>query len=358
RVYHSAVVDSWRERDRELRRLGCDIRLVSSLRWNEGGRDVLLDAGADDFVVGARTVGRHPYTFLYDPRPIVRELRGSTFDVIDVHEEPASLAALEVRILARLFQRGRPIVFYGAQNIAKRFPPPFRWIERGSLRRASGAHCCNREAGEIFRAKGLRGRVHTIGLGVDVDQFAQSRATADNERFRVGYFGRLDAHKGVDVLIRAIASTDVELVVHGAGPMEAELRELAVCSGAGDRIRFVGYVDHGQLPQRYREVDVVAVPSLRTARWVEQFGRVAVEAMAAGVPVLASDDGALRDVVAGAGVLVRPGDVAAWRDAIVELADNSDARIQLRAAGFARAQRYRWCEIARQQLDLYREVTA
>ena len=126
RIYHSAVVTAWRQRDRELRALGCDVRLISSRRWNEGGRIVDLDCAEDQFVVGARTFGRHPYGFCYDPRPIVRELRTQRFDVIDVHEEPASLAALELRLLVRLFQPRVPMVFYGAQNIPKRFPVPFR----------------------------------------------------------------------------------------------------------------------------------------------------------------------------------------------------------------------------------------
>ena len=146
RVYHSGVVTGWRERDRQLRDVGCDVRLVSPRRWNEGGRDVELERGDDDFVVACRTWGRHPYGFVYNPLPIAREIRTRNFDVIDVHEEPASLAALELRIIARMFAPSTPLVFYGAQNIEKRYPFPFRWIERGSLRRAAGAHCCNAEA--------------------------------------------------------------------------------------------------------------------------------------------------------------------------------------------------------------------
>src|SRR4029079_10921457 len=108
-------------------------------------------------------------------------------------------------------------------------------------------------------------------------------------------------------LIKAIASIpEVELIVHGDGSTVDELRELTTRLGCRERVRFVGFVDHDRLPARYRDVDIVAVPSLRTTRWVEQFGRVAVEAMACGVPVVASDDGALREVVGGAGLLVAP----------------------------------------------------
>jgi glycosyltransferase involved in cell wall biosynthesis len=359
RVYHSAVVTAWRERDRQLRALGCDVTLVSPRRWNEGGRVVALDARDDRFVVPARTVGHHPYRFAYNPIPVIRALRREHFDVIDVHEEPASLAAFEVFVLARLFQPGVPVVFYGAQNIAKRFPPPFRWTERYVLRRAAGAHCCNSDAGEIFRQKGLGGHVRTIGLGVDIERFNGADASPTESPLRVGYFGRLERHKGVHVLIDAIAQLpDVALVLHGDGPargdLERRVRELALT----ERVTFAGHVDHDLLPSRYRAVDIVAVPSLRTSRWVEQFGRVAVEAMACGVPVIASDDGALRDVVGGAGLLVRPGDVAAWRDAIGELGAHPARRSALAAAGRARAARYRWSAIADQQIELYRAVAA
>src|SRR5699024_8858578 len=68
------------------------------------------------------------------------------------------------------------------------------------------------------------------------------------------------------------------------------------------------------------QLDVLVVPSLPTPGWVEQFGRVAVEAMASGVPVIASRSGALPDVVSGAGLLVEPADAQALRQALAEAA--------------------------------------
>jgi glycosyltransferase involved in cell wall biosynthesis len=361
RIYHSAVVASWRRRDLELIALGVQEQLVSPHRWNEGGRDVVLDAQGDDFLVRARTFGRHPYVFAYDPRPIWRALRRGRFDVIDVHEEPASLAAWEVRVVARLAgHRRTPITFYGAQNIEKRFPPPFRWIERSSLRRAAGAHVCNREAGEIFRRKGFRGVVRVIGLGVDVDRFAPLQPhREEHHAFTVGYVGRLEAHKGVGVLLDAIAPlSDVHVSVFGDGPEADALRQRAQRLGLAARVRFHGFTPAAELPDAYRTVDVVAVPSQETSAWVEQFGRVAVEAMASGVPVIASDSGSLPEVVGDAGILLPPTDIGAWTAAIATLRDDPERRAQLGERGRTRATAYSWPAIARAHLDFYEDVIA
>ena len=121
RVSHSAVVDSWRERERVLRRRGHRVDLVSAARWTEGGQEVPLVARPGEDVVGARTLGRHPAVFVYDPRPLWRAL-GRPVDVIDVHEEPFALATAEILLLRWLRRQPAPYVLYTAQNIDKRYP--------------------------------------------------------------------------------------------------------------------------------------------------------------------------------------------------------------------------------------------
>ncbi len=111
-----------------------------------------------------------------------------------------------------------------------------------------------------------------------------------------------------------------------------------------------------QLPELYRSFDVVIVPSLSTPGWTEQFCRVAVEAMASGVPVIASDSGALPEVVGDAGLLVPPGDPAALRGALNVLASDPDRRIELGRRGRTRSGRFAWETIAKEQLDFYAEV--
>ncbi len=358
-MYHSAVVGAWRERDRRLRAAGHDVTLVSPQRWNEGGSVVTLDPGDDTFVVPARTLGRHPYVFVYDPRPIWRALRSGPVDILDIHEEPASLAAAELLILRTLAGRRRAkVIFYGAQNIEKRFPLPFRWIERAALKAAAGAYCCNRAAADIFRAKGFNGAVSVIGLGVDIERFAPRVGDRVDGPFRIGYVGRLEQRKGVQVVLEALAElpATVELDLHGSGPYEAELRRIVDQRGLSDRVRFKGFCHYEQLPDTYRGFDTLVVPSQTTETWVEQFGRVAVEAMASGVPVIASNSGSLPEVLAGAGIIVPEADVSSWARAIGSLAAHSDDARRLSAAGVTRARAYCWSAVAADHGALYEQV--
>jgi len=355
RVAHHGVVSAWRERERALRALGADVRLVSAKRWNEGGRDVALDPGADGFVRGAATLGRHPNAFVYAPRPIWRMLSGAV-DLIDLHEEPVALATAEVLLLRFLRGTKAPYLLYSAQNIDKRYPVPFRWLERAALRGAAGAYVCNREAGEILRRKGLRGPARYIPLGVDTSRFSPGDASSPSAQPVVAYVGRLEPYKGVDTLLRAAVSRpDWRVELTGDGPQRADLEALAAELGIVDRVRFLGFAQGEELADRYRRADVVAVPSIPWPGWLEQFCRVAVEAMASGVPVVASRSGAIPDVVADAGILVPPGDPDALREALDEALQPARWKA-LRDAGLRRSREFTWERVAEQLLALYREV--
>ena len=91
--------------------------------------------------------------------------------MIDIHEEPFALATAEILLLRRLRRNRAPVVLYTAQNLDKRYPIPFRWLERWALRSASGISACNREAADIVSAKGFAGRARVIPLGIDPSRF-------------------------------------------------------------------------------------------------------------------------------------------------------------------------------------------
>ncbi|MGN7248238.1 glycosyltransferase [Janibacter anophelis] len=358
RISHSGSVDAWRERERVARGLGHEVTSVAAREWDEGGRPVALVPRPGEDVVGVRTWGRHPALFVYDPLPLWR-LLGTDWDVIDLHEEPFALATAEVLALRALRRQRAPFCLYSAQNLDKRYPPPFRWLERWALRHASAVSVCNDEAGRIVTRKGLTGRAVTIGLGIDTEHFSPGPPRPPPvDRVRVGYVGRLAAHKGVTVLLDAVGREPrLHLAIAGAGPQVELLRERASDDDLRERVELVGSVDYADLPEFYRSLDVLAVPSLVTPGWLEQFGRVVVEAMACGTPVVASDSGALPDVTRGAGLLVLPGDAEELAGALLRAGTDATLSATMRTAGLARAREFSWEAIGGQYVQLYEQMT-
>ncbi len=359
RISHSAVVTAWRQRERLLREGGVDLTLVTAARWDEGGALVDFTPDGDDFAVGVRTLGRHPNLFVFDPRPLWRLLGQGHWDLVDMHEEPFGLAVAEILVLRALRARRTPYLVASAQNLDKHYPPPFRWFERWSLRGAAGAYTCNTEAGRILRRRGLTGELELLPLGVDTTRFRPVDRPPPSGRLRVGFVGRLIPVKGVDVLLRAVASDGrLDLDLYGGGPDLDALRKLAAELGVSGRVTFHGHVDETTLTRVVPAFDALAVPSVLVPNVLEQFGRVVVEGQASGVPVVASECGALPDVAGDAGLLVPPGDAPALGAALARLLDEPGLWERMRTDGLAAVGRYSWSSVATQQAALYERAVA
>jgi glycosyltransferase involved in cell wall biosynthesis len=149
----------------------------------------------------------------------------------------------------------------------------------------------------------------------------------------VGFGGRLVAEKGVDLVIRAAAAAQWRVVVLGDGPERRSLERLSRELGMGDRCHFAGHVESTTVPDWLQAFDALALASRATRRWMEQFGRILVEAMAAGVPVVGSASGAIPAVIGEAGILVPENDVAALTAALVRLGASVEERRALGSRG-------------------------
>ena len=144
-----------------------------------------------------------------------------------------------------------------------------------------------------------------------------------------------------------------DLVLAGALPVSrSDLFTGGTSLGrAVDRIRLTGYVSDDERQRLYREASMLVLPSLD-----EGFGIPALEAMTIGVPVIASNRGALPDVVAGAGILVDPEDTAALATAIERVLDGALLRRQMADEGVARAAHFTWASSAARLHEAYRTV--
>jgi glycosyltransferase involved in cell wall biosynthesis len=149
---------------------------------------------------------------------------------------------------------------------------------------------------------------------------APREASGHETRRRVVFAGRLVAAKGVDVLIRALAQVDAELVVCGEGRREPKLRALAQRLGIAERVHFRGWMDAERLAAEIAQASVLAVPSL----WPEPFGIVGIEAFAAGRPAVGSATGGIVDWLKDGvcGLAVAPGDAGALARALARLLDD------------------------------------
>ncbi|NUW32126.1 glycosyltransferase [Nonomuraea sp. SMC257] len=175
-------------------------------------------------------------------------------------------------------------------------------------------------------------------------------------RARVLSIGRLVPRKGVDTLVQAMRLLPrVELVIAGGRVDDEEavrLRELADGYGLAGRVRIVGSVPRDEVPALMRAAD-----ALVTVPWYEPFGMVPVEAMACGVPVIASAVGGHLDTVAGCGLLVPPRRPRALARALKDVLADPGRRRAMGAAGARRArQRYGWPRVAERTEAVYTQV--
>jgi glycosyltransferase involved in cell wall biosynthesis len=139
------------------------------------------------------------------------------------------------------------------------------------------------------------------------------------------YVGALQEIKGVDILGRALdhlrdSEPPFDLRVAGTGPYESRLKALARSLGVDDRITWLGYVDHSELPVEYERADAFVYPG----RLDEPFGRVLLEALASHTPVVASAVGSTEFIVGDAGVRFTPDDPEALADACHRLLGDYD----------------------------------
>jgi len=309
--------------------------------------------------------GRRIHLMLYGSL-LTRAIRNTAWDLVHVWEEPYVAAAAQI---AAATPAQVPLVFATFQNIDKRYPPPFNWVERYALGRADGVVAFGSTVASVLAQRGFATeRTRTIPPGVDTARFAPDASARADLRARlawrddvpvVGFLGRLIVEKGLRIMTAALdrVTAPWRALIVGAGPLERELR------GWGERypgrVVFQNTVAHDEVPRWLNAMDVLCAPSQTTPAWREQFGRMLIEAFACGVPVVASDSGEIPSVVGAAGRIVPEQDADGWSRALTELLCNPSLRAEMARRGRDRAREtFAWPVVARAHADFFADVIA
>jgi glycosyltransferase involved in cell wall biosynthesis len=331
-VSHPAVVAVNQEVYVELSTLGWDVQLVVPARWWHDYATTPFEAEVHPALEGrvrrepiafVGSVQRHVY--VNPPWSVLRDLGA---DIVFAEEEYFSVPAAEWGVAAR--HVGVPFGVQADENLDRALPVPARALRAWTLRNASFLAARSPTAARLARRHGGPSCSAIVPHAVPLWGASPRRC---EDVFTVGFAGRLVEEKGVADLLAACIELGppLRLLVAGDGPMRAAVQEATLPSPGLDLRTGLG---HAGMPHAFAEMDVLVLPSRTTTRWAEQFGRVLVEAMSFGIPVIGTDSGEIPWVIdeTGGGRVVPEGDVAVLAR---ELADCRDHRDDWHALGVA-----------------------
>lgn len=254
-------------------------------------------------------------------------VKAKRFDVIHAHSHLYSSTNLAA--LIRMTD-GTPLAITNHGLYSQTAPPELfaiylRTLGRWTFNVADVVFTYTEEERENLQTLGVESEIEVVGNGIDTDKFTPSGPADDKmDSPAVLFVGRLVDGKRPLNAVHALAvarsmGLDATLYVAGTGPLEAELRRVAVQESVDDAVEFLGHVPYEEMPAVYRAADVLVLPSRD-----EGFPRTVLEAMASGVPVVSSDLDQISPLVEVGGRTVDIADGERLGNALVEEVTSED----------------------------------
>lgn len=294
-----------------------ELRALVPDRWIENSRMLYFDKSFEtNFPISGGRVfwpGYENRSFYVEQ--LISQFKKADPEVLICFEEPCSIFALQTMLMLRVYKPECKLVYFSWYNnfhdkfYAYRPQFFYRTILWYTLQSADLVLCAN-EDGRIFYNSRVGAKAKKLYFGVNLDQFHISREREfykGDRPFRIGYVGRLLEMKNIETLMDSVAQIRkthaVELFFLGNGIHKDNLIAYAKEVGISDITEFSQAVPSSEVPNYMRNMDVLVLPSKTTNFWKEQYGRVLVEAMAAGVPLIGSSSGSIPEVIRDAGLI-------------------------------------------------------
>lgn len=345
---------------RHLRRLGHHVTIVAPSSTPEQELDEHV-VRVGSFIVPVPFNGSVARVSL-SPRMYIRIrqlLNAEHFDVIHIHEPTVPTLAPAILRYSRSINVGTFHAYRESNTGFEVGKPIFRYMGRLHGRIAVS------EATKAYIQQYFPGEFRVIPNGIEVDHFGDPTIKpiekyTDDDYLNILFVGRLEERKGFRYLLRAFRQVKLDvpsarLLVVGAfekedrAPYVKYVRHYHLHD-----VKFIGYVPSEELPRWYHTADIFCAPSTG----YESFGIVLLEAMAAGVPIVASDIAGYRSVLQHGvqGELVPPADPEMLAATLTRLLRDLERRAVYGQAGRETAPRYAWEQVTEQVLSYYREL--
>ena len=258
-------------------------------------------------------------------------------DIIDSGEVYTFFTYQSVKVAKKLH---KPIAVDVVESILKHLTSkifPYSFITKYVLKNADLLVALTKKAEEYLISIGTEeDKIKQIYPGIDLEMFKPSNNKRIDENVRILFVGALVENKGVLILLEAFKRLiaeyqgGVELWIAGDGP----LRPYVELYAKKYPLKFLGQVPWRELPDIYRSCDIFCLPSidkyfLRTKIWDEQFGIVLVEAMASGLPIVATKCGAIPEVIGSNNFIVKQGHSEQLHNALRTLIEDEELRMRI-----------------------------
>jgi glycosyltransferase involved in cell wall biosynthesis len=360
-VSHLYADPANRAKLRSLAGLGVSLAVAVPDRWAANDGRAHRTTWGDD--AGVRVVPVPVHGRMTDPsrlhwhaktlRRVVADFRP---DLLHIEEEPWTQPASASLRLARRF--GIRAVLSTAESLPRGYSLRQRFRRERGLRQAHGIIGANRLALAIAtKRRPLTPHLTLPLIGVTPPP---PLPRVSHQGLAIGFVGRLVPERGLDLLFRACVALTGKwtLTVIGTGPSQEELEALAERLGISARVSWLGPLPRDAIDQVWPRLDCVVFPARTTPRWVATAARGALHAMANGVTVVATDSGALPEIVGDTGKIVPEENVPALATALQELyADRAECE-RLGAAGRQRIlEEFSDTAVAQKTLAFWRSLT-
>lgn len=241
------------------------------------------------------------------------------------------------------------------EMMTKLSAPALSSLTRRSFARIDKIICVTNEAKGFYQKFVEQSKIKVIPVGIDTQIFSGLQRRRNNKTLNLLAVAYLTKRKGINLLIEAFAKIQLQnlslcLTIVGDGPEKESLIKITDSFRVQEKVKFAGFIPHNQIAKFYTQADIFVSPTL-----YEPYGQTILEAMAAGLPVVASKVGGIPSMVDDSvGILVKPGNIEELADALAALINSSDLRKKKAQVAQEKVKKiFEWEKIINQYLNVY-----